>query len=453
MFTDNIKKIFSPPKFPDDQTKNFAARLLNFIIFIRGGNTLIFSIGLLVVDPVFGTIHVANVILMVVLFVTRWIMHKGHVRTASFIHVTTTFIGVNLTLFFIGGGISLPTYALILTLVVIQAGLLLDLRNMMIFGVLSVTSMVGMTFIEVNGLLPPSQFSTGPLDILLPSALLFLEVTSQVWLALNNIRSAMSLAEREIQERQKAEQEVRILNDQLERRVQERTNQLKEANKSLETFAYSVSHDLRAPLRAIDGFTNILLNEFQSDIPDKAKRYQQLVHQNAVKMNDLIDAILKFSRFGRKSMSIQTVSPNEVLKRVLSDLNHEHINRKVEISVEILPPCFADPDLLYNVYVNLLGNALKYTRTREIAQIEVGSQRMGDEMVYFVRDNGVGFSMEYADRLFGVFQRLHTEDEFEGSGIGLATVRQIITRHNGRIWVNSAEDEGATFYFTMGKTV
>jgi len=238
----------------------------------------------------------------------------------------------------------------------------------------------------------------------------------------------------------------------LEQRVQERTSQLEVANKELESFSYSVSHDLRAPLRAIDGFSRILKEDYAEPIPDEAHRYLDLIRSNAKQMGRLVDDLLNFSRLGRQSLQKQAVHPADLARQVFDELRSEQQGRSVKISIGELPVVQADPSLLKQVYVNLLSNALKYTRVREEATIDVGSIRAngnGGETVYYVRDNGAGFDMQYANKLFGVFQRLHLAEEFEGTGVGLAIVQRIIHRHGGRVWAEAAVGKGATFSFTL----
>ncbi|MFQ5923639.1 MAG: ATP-binding protein, partial [Anaerolineales bacterium] len=221
----------------------------------------------------------------------------------------------------------------------------------------------------------------------------------------------------------------------------------------LEAFSYSVSHDLRAPLRAMDGFARILIEEHASQLSREAGRYLGLVQSNAKKMGMLIDDLLAFSRLGRQPLRARSVSPDEIVSSAIEDLHAEREGRKVTIAVQDLPECLADQTLLKQVFVNLLDNALKFTRQREEASIEVGFQAPVDgrrDGAYFVKDNGVGFDMQYADKLFGVFQRLHREEDFEGTGVGLATVQRIIHRHGGRVWAEAEVDHGAAFYFNLG---
>lgn len=250
-------------------------------------------------------------------------------------------------------------------------------------------------------------------------------------------------------ERQRAEAEIRRLNNELEKRVIERTTQYEETNQELEAFAYTVSHDLRAPLRAINGFANIVLKDYYTQLPVEVQRYLNLMRDNAHQMGNLIDDLLAFSRLGRQEIRKDTVNMTQLVQFVVKKLNLEYEERPININVKDLPPCQGDATLLKQVFINLLSNAIKFTRDRDVAEIEVGYQTDDGEVVYYVKDNGVGFEMEYAHKLFGVFQRLHRAEDYEGTGVGLAIVHRIIQRHGGEIWAESVVDQGATFYFTL----
>jgi PAS domain S-box-containing protein len=236
------------------------------------------------------------------------------------------------------------------------------------------------------------------------------------------------------------------------RRVGETAAQLKETNAELEAFSYSVSHDLRAPLRHIGGFVQMLLRREKERLDATSSRYLEVISQAAGRMGQLIDDLLAFSRAGREEMKLQRVEPSEMVERARQELAPVLEGRQISWQIGPLPAVQADPALLQLVWVNLLSNAIKYTAPRARARIEIGATRSEDakgELIFFVRDNGVGFDPRYGDRLFGVFQRLHAEEEFEGTGIGLAQVRRIIHRHGGRVWAKGEVDGGAAFYFSL----
>jgi len=243
-----------------------------------------------------------------------------------------------------------------------------------------------------------------------------------------------------------------LLITELQREVAERIQTeaaLEAANQELEAFVYSASHDLRAPLRAMDGFSHILVQEYASQMPSEARGYLDRVRDSAQHMGQLIDDLLAFSRLGRRESHVQTVSPQDLVEQVLQDLRAEQADRQVEFVVGDLPPCQADRALLRQVYANLLSNALKFTRERVAARIEIGYEEAEGKGAYYVRDNGVGFDMRYANKLFGVFQRLHSAQAYEGTGVGLAIVQRIVRRHGGRVWAEAEVGEGATFYFAL----
>jgi len=261
------------------------------------------------------------------------------------------------------------------------------------------------------------------------------------------------LAIEDITERNESENALEIARKELEatnKELEATNKELEATNKELETFTCSVSHDLRAPLRAVVGFSRILLDEHAAQLPPEVQRYLNLVLSNTLQMGRLLDDLLSFSRFSRQALAKDQVDPAALIREALDLLCGEQLGRPVKLTVGDLPPCQGDRALLKQVFVNLLSNALKFTRQREPAVIEVGSCRKDGENVYFVRDNGVGFDMRYVGKLFGVFQRLHASEAYEGTGVGLAIVQRIVHRHGGRVWAEAKPDKGATFYFTLG---
>ncbi|MBL7933222.1 MAG: GAF domain-containing protein [Bacteroidia bacterium] len=238
-------------------------------------------------------------------------------------------------------------------------------------------------------------------------------------------------------------------NEELERRVRERTQELENVNKELELFSYSVSHDLRAPLRSINGFMTILLEDHSSKFDKDANDLALRVMNNARQMTKLIDDLLAFFKTGKKSLSKTDIQTTSFVKGIVDELKSGVNDRIIDFSIKNLEDCNADASLLKQVWLNLISNAIKYTSKLATAKIEIGSKRENSKTVYYIKDNGAGFDMKFYDKLFGIFQRLHSPKLFEGNGIGLAIVERIVTSHNGKIWAESTPGEGASFYFTL----
>jgi signal transduction histidine kinase len=256
----------------------------------------------------------------------------------------------------------------------------------------------------------------------------------------------------DISDRIRAEEELRMLNEKLEQLLFNRMEQLEATNTELEAFSYSVSHDLRAPLRYIKGFTDILRKDYSMQLTGEAKHCLDTIYSSTQKMGVLIEDLLKLSKIGRAELRKKPILMNKVVEDALEQIKPLYSDRMVEWNISTLPEVFGDYSLLRQVWVNLIDNALKYSGRREKAKITVGYKEENNEVIFYVTDNGVGFDMRYAYKLFGVFQRLHSETQFEGTGVGLANVRRIIARHGGKTWAESEENNGATFYFSIPKS-
>jgi two-component system sensor histidine kinase/response regulator len=274
-----------------------------------------------------------------------------------------------------------------------------------------------------------------------------LRVKKRTW----QLAVANETLKKEIAERQRAEEHVRHVNAQLEQRVIDRTAELAATNQELEAFTYSVAHDLQAPLRNIQSYIQLLEAEWTAQLPDDARQYLGRIGSRTKYMAQLITGLLNLSMIGKLGLKQQQVEIKAIVDDVVAGLAAETPGRRIQWKIQELPAEACDPNLIKQVFINLLSNSVKYTKPRPEAVIEIGQASVNGETPIYIRDNGVGFNMKYADKLFGVFQRLHPVAEFEGTGIGLATVDRIIRKHGGRIWAEAEEDKGATFYFTIGK--
>ncbi|HEY5761481.1 MAG TPA: response regulator [Steroidobacter sp.] len=288
-----------------------------------------------------------------------------------------------------------------------------------------------------------SGYNAGAVDYLMkPLEPEVLRAKVAVFVELDRARHAL---EQEIGERVRIADQVTELNSAL----REKNEDLSAANADLESFCHSVSHDLRMPLRHIHSYVSMLEVSAGAKLNPEERRHVQTVQKAAMRMTRLIDDLLAFSRIGRAAMHRQRVRMDELIDETFQELGPELNDRHIDWERRAIPDTVGDPQLMKQVWVNLLANAVKYTRPRDPAKIEIGADVGDNEVVYYVKDNGVGFNMQYADRLFGVFQRLHAETDFEGTGVGLANVRRIVQRHGGRTWAEGVEGRGATVYFSM----
>jgi signal transduction histidine kinase len=254
---------------------------------------------------------------------------------------------------------------------------------------------------------------------------------------------------KEKEARQRAEKELVSLNTQLEQRVIERTYQLEAANKELEAFTYSVSHDLRAPLRAVDGFSKFVLEDYENKLDSEGKRLLNLIRTNIQKMDQLITDLLALSRVTRGELSFSGIDMTQMAISIFKESAAPDVTDKISLTVDPLPEGYADPTYMRQVWTNLIANAIKFSSKKKKPVIKIGGSKENGFNVYFVKDNGVGFNPEYTHKLFGVFQRLHKSDDFEGTGVGLAIIQRIIHRHGGKVWAEGEEGKGATFYFSL----
>lgn len=341
---------------------------------------------------------------------------------------------------------------LIFPLLLIFAAISLNRRLLLLYSGLTVLSLTLVAYLEYTGWLQTVYNRTGDPalwgDLITALALsITIAILARAFVVtMRNYLYQMAKQEAALQE---SMQQVRLLNEQLEKRVHERTAELEAANQELEAFSYAMSHDLRAPLRAISSYSNILREEYTDRLDDQADHYLNRLRENTRRMDQQIDNLLEFLHLRRKPLVKRTVQVEPLVLQVIAEMQMLYPQRQIEFFTGSLPPCEADPELLKQVYLKLVDNAIKFSSVREVARIEIGSLQENGETVYTVRDNGIGFDMQYVEKIFGTFERLHRQDEYSGTGAGLAFVRRIIERHGGWIRVVSAINGGTTFTFHL----
>ena len=246
-------------------------------------------------------------------------------------------------------------------------------------------------------------------------------------------------------------EKIKELNDQLENSVMERTDQLEHANKELEAVSYSISHDLKAPLRHITGYNSLLKKKYKDLLPVEGSKYIDNISSATKNMTELIDGLLHFSKINRIEMKKDLINMNEIVDTLIWPIKEEDVKKRIAFSITTMPLFYGDLEMMKSVWSNLIENAIKFTRNKNVAKISIGAEENEDSIIYYIKDNGAGFDMNYASKLFTMFQRLHTQEDFEGTGIGLATVQRLVTRHGGKVWAEGKVGEGASFYFSLLK--
>ena len=428
-----ITEWLKPPKFDDDD-KNTSASTLYTILQALVGVYLLFTIYTAVNQQTAQLLflQVAGVAIVSSLYLVR----KGKLKIPGYIVPGAFLLSVTIAVY---NGNGIHDIAMLgFPMIIALSGLLIG-KDAVIYSTFgSITCVAIIIWMEVNNMLETEYQSLTDLGDLLIISIFLLAMAAVVY-------STMDIIAKNFRE-------LKTLNDELEERVAIRTAQLESTNKDLESFAYSISHDLRAPLRSISGYSHILQDDFSENLDETGKIYLQHIRENASQMNTLIEEILTLSRTGQQGLNPRHLSSYDLqvmLREILNGLVMIEHERNFEIHLNEMPECFADPILLKQVFVNLLSNAFKFSRKNQQPVIKIGGQVKNNTCTYYVQDNGAGFDMAYADKLFGVFQRLHRQDEYEGTGVGLAIVQRIVTQHGGRIWAESAPNQGATFYFTL----
>jgi len=378
------------------------------------------------------------------------INYKGHYWRASAFFIASLWVMCT-CLALTAGGVSAPA-TLAYFPIIVAAGVFLGGRWGFIMSMLTIFIVLVMVWLQMYDLLPASQVSHTMTSRFVMYSLTVLLVAVMQYLSAWQWKSTLNQLKEELNERKKAEAAVQEINESLEKKIIERTEELQDANRALESFNYSVSHDLQAPLRTANGFARIVLRDYQDKLDENGKQLLQSIHSSMIRMGQLIKDMLEFSKSGRVVLAKENVDMNLIVASIIDEVKLGHDNFPAEIIIHDLTTTVCDPNLIKQVWANLILNSLKFSGKKEKPVIEIGNQFIDDHLTYYVRDNGVGFDMQYATKLFSPFQRLDYNGEFEGSGIGLATTHRIIARHEGRIWAEAKLNEGAVFYFTIPDT-
>lgn len=448
-----LKWINTPPESEDATTNEMAVSLLTMIRASLVTATILLTLAMILVPDHLLRWIVLMIVWQIFGIACLLISKLGHTRSAALMMLFV--FGALITLAaFTANGIRSPGMYVFMTMP-LSAGLLFDFRSSVISAVIIFLVGVALTVSEAYGWVSAETIRFSPLTYLSNMGLTLILLVWVYFVATNRIRRSLDRAQQEIEKRNEAEVELRELNQTLEQRIASRTLQLEIANKELESFSYAVSHDLRAPLRAINGFSKVLIDDYYENLDEDAKNYLTRIHEASIRMSDLIADLLTLSRASSGDLSIFNTDMTMMALDIVDELVRSEPSRQVTVVIAPQMHVNADRGLLHVVLTNLLNNAWKYSAKNGNARISLGpvtdSTRFPNitQTIYCVEDNGAGFDMKKADKLFNPFHRLHSTSDFSGTGIGLATVLRIIRRHGGHIWAEAEVDKGARFYFSF----
>lgn len=431
-----MKRWLSPIHLADETQTRIANILQNLILMTMLGLILgLFTYTFLTPLPyVFWGLSLIFGVFGLTIFLAR----KGYLSLAGLIFVCSLLGAVTYFLYRAQNGIR-DEAIILYPVIVMIAGIVLTGRSFFIALFLTIASVGLIVYSEMSGLIATKPPQGIQLSYFLSIAIVLIILAASIRLMAKNLYTSLA-------EVQKSERALAKANQELEQRVRERTAQLETSYEELKSFSYTVSHNLRTPLRGITGYAGILMEESQADLTPIARHYLVRISHNADLMGQFIDDLLAYLNLAQREIKPRLLDPAETARLAWDTLKHSPAS---EIHIHAMPPAHADPDLLERVYLHLLENAIKFTQHQLIPLIEVGVRENTPPVAYYVRDNGIGLDMQYAPKIFGVFERLHLEEEYEGTGIGLSIVHRILEKHGGRIWVESAPGMGATFYFTL----